>query len=395
MSKGIIVALVYRNETTKSEFARVISGAKAGFVAIPVGANETVSEKIRACGCQVVIYEAGEDSGSDVAQLQALCREFPKMEFFACHSSPDVDTFRAFMRAGVRDVFSVPPVEQDVIREIARINASVSEQQGSHNGKVISVINSKSGSGATTLAVNLACDLAEMDENLKVALVDMDIQFGSVSLYLDVKWQSNVMEAFSQSARLDGTMLKSMMSQHDSGLLALPAPLKITRLDRVSAMDVKKFLEAARESFDVIVLDLPRVINEWTEEVLRSSDTIYMVIQRSLAVIRDARLLTTYFHSAGIGDDKVTIVDNRYRSKHAAVTDKQIQETLRIERIVRVTNDYDTAIGSQERGVPLSRYARSSRLAKDVNSLSQDLLFQLTGEERESGGFLDRLMGRP
>ncbi len=159
-------------------------------------------------------------------------------------------------------------------------------------------------------------------------------------------------------------------------------------------MDVKKFIEAARESFDVVVLDLPRAINEWTEEVLRSSDSIYMVIQRSLAVIRDARLLTTYFHSAGIADDKITIVDNRYRSKHSAVTDKQIQETLRIERIVRIANDYDTAIGSQERGVPLSRYAKSSKLVKDVNSLSQSVLFDVTGEEVESGGFLDRLMGR-
>ncbi|MQX52982.1 AAA family ATPase [Alcanivorax sediminis] len=394
MTQGVIATLVYRNETTKAEFARLISGAKAGFVAIPVGANEVLSEKIRESGCQVVIFEAGDDVGIDVHQLQLLSREFPKTEFFACHPSPDVDTFRTFMRAGVRDVFSLPPAERDVVRELDRIADSVAGESDQHNGKVISIINSKSGSGATTLAVNLACDLAEMDENLKVALVDMDIQFGSVSLYLDVKWQSNVMEAFSQSARLDGTMLKSMMSQHDSGVSALPAPLKITRLDRVSAMDVKKFLEAARESFDVIVLDLPRVINEWTEEVLRSSDSIYMVIQRSLAVIRDARLLTTYFHSAGISDDKVTIVDNRYRSKHAAVTDKQIQETLRIERIVRIANDYDTAIGSQERGVPLSRYARSSRLAKDLNSLSQAVLFELTGEERESGGFLDRLMGR-
>jgi len=394
MTNGVIAALIYRNETTKAEFARVISGAKAGFVAIPVGINETVAEKIRTSASHVVIYEAGEDIDADVKQLQSLSREFPKTEFYACHPSPDVNTFRTFMRAGVRDVFSLPPVEQDVARELARINASMADQKGNHNGKVISIINSKAGSGATTLAVNLACDLAEMDENLKVALIDMDIQFGSVSLYLDVKWQSNVMEAFSQSARLDGTMLKSMMSQHDTGLYALSAPLKITRLDRVSAMDVKKFIEAARESFDVIVLDLPRAINEWTEEVLRTSDNIYMVIQRSLAVIRDARLLTTYFHSADISDDKVTIVDNRYRSKHAAVSDKQIQETLRIERIVRLTNDYDTAIGSQERGVPLSRYARSSRLAKDINSLSQSLLFELTGEEREAGGFLDRLMGR-
>ena len=394
MSQGVTAALVYRNETTKSEFARVITGAKAGFVAIPIGMNEVVSEKIRSCGCHIVIFEAGPEIDNDVNQLQALTREFPKTEFYVCHPSPEVNTYRTFMRAGVRDVFSLPPVELDVVREIDRVSASVTVEQGNRNGKVISVINSKSGSGATTLAVNIACDLAEMDESLKVALVDMDIQFGSVSLYLDVKWQSNVMEAFSQSARLDGTMLKSMMSQHDSGLLVLPAPLKITRLDRVSAMDVKKFIEAARESFDVIVLDLPRVINEWTEEVLRSSDNIYMVIQRSLAVIRDARLLTTYFHSADISDDKVTIVDNRYRSKHAAVTDKQIQETLRIERIVRVTNDYDTAIGSQERGVPLSRYARSSRLAKDVSTLSQALMFELTGEEREAGGFLDRLMGR-
>ncbi len=223
MTQGVIVALIYRNETTKSEFARVIAGAKAGFVAVPWGDNQALADKVRASGCHVVIYESGDNVESDVQQIQSLAREFSNVMFYACHTAPDVNIFRSFMHAGVNDVFSLPPAELDVVREIDRAKANVVADSESHDGKVISIINSKSGSGATTLAVNLACDLAEMDENLKVALVDMDIQFGCVSLYLDVKWQSNVMEAFSQSARLDGTMLKSMMSHHDSGLLALPA----------------------------------------------------------------------------------------------------------------------------------------------------------------------------
>jgi Flp pilus assembly CpaE family ATPase len=119
-----------------------------------------------------------------------------------------------------------------------------------------------------------------------------------------------------------------------------------------------------------------------------------VVIQRSLAVLRDARLLMSYFHSVGIDDGDITIVDNRYRSKHSTVTDKQIHDTLKIENMVRIANDYDSVMGSQDHGMPLSKHAKHSRISKDIYQISEKIVEELTGEKREQAGLLGRLIGR-
>jgi pilus assembly protein CpaE len=149
-----------------------------------------------------------------------------------------------------------------------------------------------------------------------------------------------------------------------------------------------------KQTFDVVVLDLPKAINDWNEEILKASDSIYVVIQRSLAVLRDARLLMSYFHSVGIDDGDITIVDNRYRSKHSTVTDKQIHDTLKVENMVRIANDYDAVMGSQDHGMPLSKHAKHSRISKDIHQISEKIVEELTGEKREQAGLLGRLIGR-
>jgi pilus assembly protein CpaE len=394
MSTGLVIGLIYRNETTKAQFGQIVTGLKAGFVALPFMLNGSLVGKVHEAGCHAVIVEGSDEGEQDTSHIEALISELPDIPVYAAFREPGVDVIRRLMRIGARDVIPIPPSEDDLKRELSRLKAALGQDGDARKGRIVSIINSKSGSGATTIAVNMACDIAAMDEELKVALIDLDIQFGSVSLYLDVKWQANIMDALGQASRLDKTMLNAMMSHHDSGLYALPAPNKITRLDRVSVSDIKKFLDVVRETFDVVVLDLPKAINDWNEEILKASDNIYVVIQRSLAILRDARLLMSYFHGAGIEDSKLTIVDNRYRSKHSAVTDKQIHDTLKIENMVRIANDYDAVMGSQDHGMPLSKHAKHNRISKDMHQIAEKLVEDLTGEKREQAGLLGRLIGR-
>ncbi|MDX1823116.1 MAG: AAA family ATPase [Thiohalomonadales bacterium] len=393
MSADLIVTLIYSNETTKAQFGQVISGLKYGFVPVSKGLNGDLIAKIKETGCDAIIYEV-DDVNQDSEVISLVAENFRSTPIYAAQDDVSVDVMRSLMRVGVSDVFSIPPAPAELSQEFKKIQENRKSSADERKGHVVSVLNGKSGSGATTVAVNLATDLASQDSDLRVGLFDFDIQFGSISLYLDVKWQSTIMEAVGQADRLDKTMLKAMLSRHDSGLYVLPAPSRITRLDKLTASDVRKVIDVARDFFDVLIIDLPRALNEWSEEILRLSDTVFLVIQRSLAILRDARLLTTYFPTAGIDTQKITVVENRCRSKHSAVSDKQIEETLRLGKIIRLANDYDAAMASQDHGLPLSKQARHSRLSKDIEKLSMDLLEAVTGETKEQGGLLGRFMGR-
>ncbi|MCK5887293.1 MAG: hypothetical protein KAG70_12465, partial [Alcanivorax sp.] len=68
--------------------------------------------------------------------------------------------------------------------------------------------------------------------------------------------------------------------------------------------------------------------------------------------------------------------------------------TLKIERMIRVANDYDAVMGSQDHGMPLSKHAKHSRISKDMHQISEKILEELTGEKREQAGLLGRLIRR-
>ena len=57
MSTGLVIGLIYRNETTKAQFGQIVTSLKAGFVALPFTLNGSLVGKIHESGCHAVIVE--------------------------------------------------------------------------------------------------------------------------------------------------------------------------------------------------------------------------------------------------------------------------------------------------------------------------------------------------
>jgi pilus assembly protein CpaE len=94
------------------------------------------------------------------------------------------------------------------------------------NGEIITVYGARGGLGATTLAVNLAVQLAAVTK-ARVALADLDLQRGDVAAFLNVTPQQSLAAIAGASGEVDDLFLHHTLTRHPSGVAVLPAPTRI------------------------------------------------------------------------------------------------------------------------------------------------------------------------
>lgn len=330
----------------------------------------------------VVIYQMDGESEEEVEALSSFISEHSQStDTILISDQSDNKLTRQLMRAGAVDVLPFPmdsyelgSLLRDAISEKRR---RIATERGSLAG-AIAFMGAKGGSGSTTLAVNVAYDLATK-HNMKVALVDFDMQFGDVALYLDLRPSSTVADALRQAHRLDPVFLKALMTHHKSGLDVLASCGSLYSASDVSSDEVVKLLEVLVETYDYVVIDLPDYIDNSVIEVLRFSEYIMLVIQNSLSAIKNANLLLHHFPSMSIDVDKVQVINNRAKSSGASVDIAKLKEALGHERIHRVRNDFKEITSAEDVGESLLQHKKRAKAAKDVAHLAESIWQQRNG----------------
>jgi pilus assembly protein CpaE len=299
------------------------------------------------------------------------------------------EQMRLAMQAGARDFFTEPLNKDELHKSLNQILFDLRRGR-SHQGRLTAVINAKGGSGGSFITCNLA-HIASALSDSSVVLMDLDLQFGSQSLNLDLKPQHTIVEAISDVAQLDYDALDGYMAHHKSGLkllttlqeqLVLPGEVSIDHLD--------KLLTLAISSYDLIFVDLPRQIDSVSATVLERADHVIIVVQQSLAHMRDAKRLVKILKSEfNLASKNIIIVVNRYDAD-AHMQIKDIQTTLEIQEVLTIPNDYEKVAQSTNLGIPLYDYARNANITKAIVSLAEALNVNLK-DEFKSKNFLKKI----
>jgi pilus assembly protein CpaE len=238
---------------------------------------------------------------------------------------------------------------------------------------LIAVTSSKGGSGGTMLACNLAQQLSMKGGS--TLLLDMDLQFGSVTHYLDVAQTHSHLEVLHQIDGMDSVALRGFCSHFSptlhvlggrAGELCLPQDAQPEQLDTL--------MQLARASYDWVVIDLPRQIDHLTGSVLEQVDRVYVVVQQSVSHLRDASSLVRILREdLGVRGDQLQVVVNRY-DKTAAVSLKDIGEALRCTNLSKLPNDFNLVSQSQNTGVPLALHAPKAAITVALRNVADDLV---------------------
>jgi len=292
------------------------------------------------------------------------------------------------MRAGVREVLPSPAPAPVLLAAVSRLSAKLANARGVATGKVVALMPSKGGSGATFLAANLGWQLAE---SRSVLLIDLNLQFGdALSFVHDGKPSSTIADVAREITRLDASLLASSTVKVAPNFSILPAPENVAQAMEVKADHVDAILNVAVTQYDFVLLDLGLNLDPIAIKALDRAQRIYLVAQSELPSVRNATRLLHAFKSLGYPSDKVQVILNRYE-KNSEIGLDQIRKSLDQVEIVTVPNSYKEVSASINHGEALAKSGKSATVARQLGELAASLDPR---QEESSRGLFDRLFRR-
>lgn len=327
-----------------------------------------------------------DGSRSELAVVERIAAQHPQLPIILAAPDPGREFLLEAMRLGVREVLALPfkpEAVREVIDRLRQRLAPASRPQG----KVIVFQPSKGGSGATFLASNLAFALAQ--GNRRVALLDLNLQFGDAALHVtDMSGSTTVADIAQNIERLDEEFLMSSMIRVTPDFGVLPSPESPDGALSVRPESVQRMLEVARGRFDYVVVDIDRNLDPVSIRALDCADSIMVVLQLTLPFIRDAKRLLAVFDSLGYSRDKVRLIVNRHQ-KGGDIDLADVEATLGLPVDYTIPNSFNAVVASINQGTPIVRLDPNDKVSKSLMDIARHM------EQRSStpaGGWLSRLL---
>jgi len=212
----------------------------------------------------------------------------------------DVTFYRDLTRRGVSEYLIAPVSAIDVVRGICKL-FSTSETQPV--GRIMAVIGSKGGVGASTVAHNVAWAIAH-DLALESVVTDLDLAFGTAGLDYNQDPPQGVADAvFSpEPERIDSPFIDRLLSKCADRLSLLAAPATLDRVYDFGSDAFEAILDVLRASIPCVVLDVPHQWSGWTRQLLVRADDILVVAGADLASLRNAKNMVDMLRTARPND---------------------------------------------------------------------------------------------
>ncbi|MCC5975767.1 MAG: AAA family ATPase, partial [Rubellimicrobium sp.] len=229
------------------------------------------------------------------------------------------------LREGGDEFVPYPLPEGELARAIERVTAPAPElpiapeirntlkPTGDRSGVVIPVYGMAGGTGATTLAINLAWELTQVskDDAPRVCLVDLGLQYGSVATYLDLPRREAVIEMLSDTESMDSEVFMQSLLTYNQKLHVLTSPGEMVPLDLVNSTDVERLIEMARVNFDYVIIDMPPVIVEWSEAVLQAAHICFATLELDMRSAQNTLKLKRALQAESLPFNKFRFLLNR------------------------------------------------------------------------------------
>jgi pilus assembly protein CpaE len=316
----------------------------------PIAANDPLVRRIQATKADVVLVDIPADNAIlALRAIELLHQELPGMALFAIGSISQPQVIVGAMRAGAREFIERPTTTTDLLEAFVRLTAAQRKvnREGT-SGKVFMVVNAKGGSGATTVAVNLALALQSAHGN--TALVDL-APLGHTQLHMNLKPLFNVTDAIRNLHRLDSSLLESFMTRHNDGLQLLAGP-NVPVAVEPSTAEFARLFDMLMGQFRYVVVDASTRIDPTTRLVCSLSQTVLMVVNADVASLWSAARVQQYLGESGGGREKVNLVLNRFR-KIPGFSESDAEAAAGVKLLWKIPNQYFAVSTAIDRGVPV------------------------------------------
>ncbi len=241
-------------------------------------------------------------------------------------------------------------------------------------GQIITVFSSKGGVGKTFVSINLAVSLGQKTGG-KVVLVDLDLDFGSAALSLNIIAPCTIWDLVTEIPGLDLEIMENYLVNHRSGIKLLAVNPQQQGSGAINREDIKTVLEILRSGFDFILLDMPSRISEPLEPAFQAANYLFLVTTPEIAALRNIKSCLNKVNCLKNLSAVTCIILNKadFRSE---LKPGDVEKNLNCRLYGVLPLEQRLASSSLNQGIPVVLLRPRSRISRGFQDLAQRLVVQ-------------------
>lgn len=311
----------------------------------------------------------------------ALLDNFPEKAVLLLEDDPNIEKMKQALQAGFSDVISSDLDNEQLIEAILRsqlqkkrsmelLMEDKSKRVQNSHGKIITVFSTKGGVGRTFTALNVAI-LIKQKTNAKVALMDMDIDYGTLAPAMGLQGKTNVNDVLGDLRNLDSDLLESYMLTHESGVRVLSAVSEPQLDSYVNSEQMEIILHILQDTFDYIIIDMPSRFLEMSTPAFTLASMVYMVTTPEILALNNVKAGMTFLRELNFPAARLKIVLNRLSRKSLSKND--VEKSLDASVFVSLPEDASVTT-SLNLGTPFVLSNPRSKTTRALEALVEGFL---------------------
>jgi pilus assembly protein CpaE len=317
----------------------------------------------------ILVLEVSPNHAASLKRLSAVRDQYPQLPVIAAVRDANLPLVRALLKQGVRDVVGLPLPHADLVEMLKEISTELQAEHSQNvtQGQLVTIMKSLGGVGATTVATHLANELASRNTGRGVCLLDLDLQFGDAASYLGISNKLSIADLIEAGSRIDGDLLRSVATTKEQGLSVIAAPAEMMPIETVNADQILRIIDLARQEFDFVVIDLPTNWTNWALSLVARSTAIFLIVELSVASLRQAKRQLQLLNNQGIRGDHINIVANRVEKRMFRTIDlNSAAQALGHEVELSIHNDHPLVRAAHDQGVLIQEIRAKSKVVGDI-----------------------------
>jgi pilus assembly protein CpaE len=300
-------------------------------VATAVNGKEGV-EQAKKLAPDIVLMDVNMPIMDGIQATETLAQEVPASPVIIMSVQGERDYLRRAMQSGAREFLIKPFSGDELIASIRRVYQLEQKKESflakttapaagapsidgespkrAEQGQVFFLYSGKGGVGKSLIAANLAVSMANETKG-KVALVDLDLQFGDIGVLLNLDHSQGITDLIENIEHMDADFIREIMVDGPGGVKVLLTPISPELADLVTVDHVRRIFSELRKMFDYIIVDSSAHLGEINLEVLDHADKVVVVTSLSIPAIKNTKLALKIFDSLSISPDRVVLLLNK------------------------------------------------------------------------------------
>jgi len=375
------------------------------------GDGRRAIEEARRLQPDIVLMDVNMPQLDGIQATELMATEVPGSPVIIMSVQGERDYIRRAMQAGAREFLIKPFSGDELIASIRRVH-QLEQKKGTflakaaattaaadaggvpiRRGEVFLVFSGKGGVGKSIIASNLAIGLG-METGARVALVDLDLQFGDIGVLLNLDHGRSITDLADATAANDPEFVQDVLASGPEGVQVLLAPISPELADLVTADHLRTIMQELQRTYDFIVVDTASHLAELNLEAIELATRVIVVTALNIPAIKDTKLTLKVLESLNVEPDRILLALNR-SDAHSEFNKEAVESNLRFPIALQIPHDPKAVSASVNRGAPFVSANPEAEISRSIRELVSQLVpLDPQSQPPVAAGAGDRKRGR-